>query len=96
MARPLTMPQPPEYVSTLVGIDEEGVEWRSVPGYEGLYIVSDDDYLYEIDLLNVDFKEEKINIKDYKNKITEYTIMQSDFANSVDINFENGESIKLK
>ena len=64
--------------------------------YFDLYIVSDDDYLYEIDLLNVDFKEEKINIKDYKNKITEYTIMQSDFANSVDINFENGESIKLK
>lgn len=64
--------------------------------YFDLYIVSDDDYLYEIDLLNVDFKEEKINIKDYKNKIAEYTIMQSDFANSVDINFENGESIKLK
>lgn len=42
MARSLTMPQPPEYVATLVGIDEEGVEWRSVPGYEGLYIVSDD------------------------------------------------------
>ncbi len=64
--------------------------------YFDLYIVSDDDYLYEIDLLNVDFKEEKINIKDYKNKIAEYTILQSDIANSVDINFENGESIKLK
>ena len=42
MARPLTMPQPPEYVATLVGIDEDGVEWRSIPGYEGLYIISDD------------------------------------------------------
>ena len=44
----------------------------------------------------INLLEEKINIKDYKNKIAEYTILQSDIANSVDINFENGESIKLK
>ena len=35
-------PKSPEFVATVTGKDADGVEWRSIPGYEGLYIVSDD------------------------------------------------------
>lgn len=63
--------------------------------YFDLYIVTSDDYLYKINLLNLDINGE-IDLEKFESKISEYTILQSDIAHSADINFENGESIKLK
>lgn len=60
-----------------------------------LYVISYDEYLYKINLLDVDIDKKNVEIKKYESKISEYTIFESDI-NSVDIVFENGETIKLK
>lgn len=60
-----------------------------------LYVITYDKYLYKINLLDVDIDTKKVDIKKYESKISEYTIFENDI-NSVDIIFENGETIKLK
>ena len=56
-----------------------------------LYVITEEDDLYKINLLASDVEKEKVELKKYENKVVDYTV-----SDSVNINLENGEKINLK